>query len=43
MEWYIILAIIGVGILLFKRHKFNTPMAFGPYLAIAGWLMMFYA
>lgn len=30
--------IIGVAMIILKKDKLNTPIAFGPYLAIAGWL-----
>ena len=30
--------IIGVSMIIFKRHDKNIPIPFGPYLAIAGWI-----
>ncbi len=33
-------AVVGVTAILFRRHKAGIPMAFGPYLAAAGWLML---
>ena len=31
-------AVIGIGLLVFKGRDHNVPLAFGPYLAIAGWI-----
>lgn len=31
-------SIIGIGMILFKQHKHQSPIPFGPYLAIAGWI-----
>ncbi|MDN3653579.1 A24 family peptidase [Thalassotalea ponticola] len=31
-------AVIGVSLILFKRHEGSKPIPFGPYLAIAGWI-----
>jgi leader peptidase (prepilin peptidase)/N-methyltransferase len=33
-------AVVGVTAILMRRHKAGVPMAFGPYLAAAGWLML---
>jgi leader peptidase (prepilin peptidase)/N-methyltransferase len=33
-------AVVGVSAVLLRRHKAGIPMAFGPYLAAAGWLML---
>lgn len=33
-------AVVGVGLILFRRHGRETPMPFGPYLAAAGWLSL---
>ncbi|MND05788.1 hypothetical protein D3C83_267880 [compost metagenome] len=33
-------AVVGVTAILVRRHKAGIPMAFGPYLAAAGWLML---
>ena len=33
-------AIIGVSLILFRKHQQGTPIPFGPYLAIAGWLAL---
>jgi leader peptidase (prepilin peptidase)/N-methyltransferase len=35
-------ATIGIGLLLFKGRDHNVPLAFGPYLAIAGGLALFF-
>ena len=36
-------AIIGIALIVFKRRDQATPMPFGPYLAIAGAIALFYA
>lgn len=33
-------AIIGIAMIAFKNQKRNTPIPFGPYLAIAGWICL---
>jgi len=33
-------ALFGVTLILFHRHQRGTPIPFGPYLAIAGWIAM---
>ena len=33
-------AVVGIASILLRRHKAGIPMAFGPYLAAAGWLML---
>ncbi len=33
-------SVIGVSLILFKRHDRNHPIPFGPYLAIAGWIVL---
>ena len=33
-------AILGVLLIVLRRHERNTPIPFGPYLAVAGWLVM---
>lgn len=33
-------AVIGVSMIVFSKHERNTPIPFGPYLAIAGWLAL---
>jgi leader peptidase (prepilin peptidase)/N-methyltransferase len=35
-------AAIGIGLLVFKGRDHNVPLAFGPYLAIAGAIALFY-
>lgn len=32
--------VIGITILLVRRQNHNTPLPFGPYLAIAGWIAL---
>jgi len=33
-------ALVGIGLLVFRRHDRNVPIPFGPYLAVAGWIML---
>jgi leader peptidase (prepilin peptidase)/N-methyltransferase len=33
-------ALVGVLLILARRHDRNTPMPFGPYLAAAGWISL---
>ncbi|MBT8102161.1 MAG: A24 family peptidase [Gammaproteobacteria bacterium] len=33
-------AIVGIGMMVVKRHGRSVPMPFGPYLAGAGWITM---
>ena len=35
-------AAIGISIILIKGRDKNIPIAFGPYLAIAGWIAFFW-
>lgn len=35
-------AIIGIVILLIKKQGKNTPIPFGPFLALAGWITLIY-
>ena len=35
-------ALIGIGLMIFARHGRETPIPFGPYLAIAGLIAMFH-
>ena len=35
-------AIVGIGLILFARHGRNVPIPFGPYLAAAGLLALFF-
>jgi leader peptidase (prepilin peptidase) / N-methyltransferase len=35
-------ALIGIGLMIFARHGRETPIPFGPYLAIAGMIAMFH-
>jgi leader peptidase (prepilin peptidase)/N-methyltransferase len=33
-------AVVGIAMILFRRHDRSVPIAFGPFLAAAGWLML---
>ncbi|HVT37119.1 MAG TPA: A24 family peptidase [Nevskiaceae bacterium] len=33
-------AVVGIGLIVFKRHGREVPIPFGPYLAGAGWIYM---
>ena len=33
-------AVIGISMMLIKKHQREQPIPFGPYLAIAGWICM---
>ncbi len=33
-------AIVGVLLIIFRQHKRNIPIPFGPYLAAAGWIAL---
>jgi len=33
-------ALVGIGLMLFRRHDRHVPIPFGPYLAAAGWITM---
>ncbi|MBA4285205.1 MAG: prepilin peptidase [Xanthomonadaceae bacterium] len=33
-------AVVGLGLIAFRKHDRNVPIPFGPYLAGAGWLML---
>jgi leader peptidase (prepilin peptidase)/N-methyltransferase len=35
-------AIVGIGLIVFTRHGRNTPIPFGPYLAAAGLIALFW-
>lgn len=35
-------AIVGISLMVLKRHDRNVPIPFGPYLAAAGWVAMMY-
>jgi leader peptidase (prepilin peptidase)/N-methyltransferase len=36
-------ALVGITLILLRRHGRETPMPFGPYLAAAGWLVLVFA
>ena len=33
-------AVVGIALIIFRRHERGTPIPFGPYLAVAGWVAM---
>lgn len=33
-------AVIGISLILFRKHDKNIPIPFGPYLVISGWIAM---
>lgn len=33
-------AVIGISLILFRGHRREIPIPFGPYLAVAGWIAM---
>mgnify|MGYP000113628579 CR=1 FL=1 len=33
-------AVVGLSLIVFRKHDRNVPIPFGPYLAGAGWLML---
>jgi len=35
-------AVVGLGMLAFRGHSRSTPIAFGPFLAAAGWLVLMF-
>lgn len=35
-------AIFGIGMIAFSKHAKENPIPFGPYLAIAGWIALFW-
>jgi leader peptidase (prepilin peptidase)/N-methyltransferase len=35
-------AIIGISMIVFRRHERSVPIPFGPYLAAAGWITLLY-
>ena len=35
-------AIIGISLMVFKKHQRQQAIPFGPYLAIAGWITLFW-
>jgi leader peptidase (prepilin peptidase)/N-methyltransferase len=35
-------AVVGLALIAFRRHERSTPLPFGPYLAIAGMVAMFW-
>jgi leader peptidase (prepilin peptidase)/N-methyltransferase len=35
-------AVVGIALIVFRRHDRSVPIPFGPYLAAAGWIAMLY-
>ncbi len=35
-------AIVGISMIVFRRHERSVPIPFGPYLAAAGWIALAY-
>ncbi len=35
-------AVVGISLIVLKRHERSVPIPFGPYLAAAGWIAMLY-
>jgi len=35
-------AVVGISMIVFRRHDRSVPIPFGPYLAAAGWVAMLY-
>jgi leader peptidase (prepilin peptidase)/N-methyltransferase len=35
-------AVVGISLIVFKGHAREKPIPFGPYLAIAGWIALFW-
>lgn len=35
-------AVVGISLIVFRRHDRSVPIPFGPYLAAAGWIAMLY-
>ena len=33
-------AVIGIGLVIFRKHDHRAPIPFGPYLATAGWIVL---
>ena len=33
-------ALVGIALLVFRKHERSIPIPFGPYLAAAGWITM---
>jgi leader peptidase (prepilin peptidase)/N-methyltransferase len=33
-------AVVGLGLIVLRGHDRNVPIPFGPYLALAGWIML---
>ena len=33
-------AVVGIAMMVFRKHERSIPIPFGPYLAAAGWIAM---
>ena len=33
-------SVVGIALILFKKHQREIPIPFGPYLAVAGWIVL---
>jgi leader peptidase (prepilin peptidase)/N-methyltransferase len=33
-------AVVGISLMVFRKHERSVPIPFGPYLAAAGWITM---
>lgn len=33
-------SLVGISLVLWKRHSYDQPLPFGPYLAISGWIIL---
>jgi len=36
-------AVIGIALIVLRRHRRDVPLPFGPFIAAAGWLVMMWA
>ena len=37
--WPVVGAVVGIGLIALRKMGREVPMAFGPYLAMAGWIV----
>ena len=33
-------SIVGIGLMVFRKHELGRPIPFGPYLALSGWIAL---
>ena len=38
----VVSAVVGISLIVFRRHDRSVPIPFGPYLAAAGWIVMIF-